>query len=172
MTKLNRMEERLAIKARLDDVETRRRNVNNEPAVIEARARCSAARAAAAEASNEFDRVWRAHYPDDPTEAIAADYPDVMRLGEHDYARVSRCAATGLPIFAGDEVIVVDAGDTCWSTMTLAAAVSIDPALGVSPEVTRACMTGSGDDDELDDDDDSVDLADELLAASTARGQR
>lgn len=106
---MKRLTERQTIAARLDGADAARRAVNDDPAVIAARARCSETREANDKADREFRRIFDSLYPREGelTRELAEAHPDLFLIRGYygdSTPWIGRCAITGLPIFEGDQI--------------------------------------------------------------------
>ncbi len=163
---LDRMEERLAIKARLAAAEQARRDygrgILNTDAIAAAGAARDAARAAYDEAERAYHRSWNAGRPPDD-EAVAAEIAREHPIWrESEYAEI--CALTGLPILVGDRVVALQDPHHSgyWA---LAAYVDWPEAEVRTAGVDTPDVTGEDDEDD-EDDDESDAIADDLIEAS------
>lgn len=129
--------DRATIAALLDNAEQQRAAVNEQPDVIAARAASDRARAASDEAARHFHTVFDRHYPRDEAivRHIKAMHPSVLVLGDEPHQWIARCVVTGLPIFAGDNVIMQGSYDNANLTYVLADFVTVT---GMTPAITQA----------------------------------
>lgn len=133
---MDRLEERRKIAAQIEAVEAAQRAVNDNPAVIAARAKLDKARAAADAANAEFRRIFGEHYPSDDLfrEGLLRDHPDLKILGGDDNPGwIVRCCVTGLPIFETDAVIERGGEEDYERTFVLKDCVAVDATLCLPP---------------------------------------
>lgn len=110
---IDRLEERQAILAKLQSIESAKAAADAAPEVVAAAERMSAARKALRAAEREFELfrdAARARVSGN-VNSVMAEHPDLMVAGyeygdDHLYPVV--CAATGLPLFKGDALISRD----------------------------------------------------------------
>lgn len=140
---LDRLDERRAIAARIDEAKLLAANVNSVPEVQAARAAAEQARETAAAANSAFNEVWHKHYrrAEDIEESIIAEVEDLYVCGDADVSLwIVRCAVTGLPVFLGDRII--EHGDNAGGDYVCVLAdavqvVGVDPILKPSIAVER-----------------------------------
>lgn len=137
---IDKLDERRAIAARIDERDRLTESLRDHPelkAVLEKREAARQAYDAAQEAYNE---VWERHYvsEDDLVRKIQEEHPNLMILGDDDYPFIARCAATKLPIFKGDRVHKLGSSDEYNLIYVLADAVQIDASLAIEPTVASA----------------------------------
>lgn len=137
---IDKLDERRAIAARLDNRDALSKNINEMPEISSAREKRDAARCAYDEAAREFDELWEQHYvsEEDVVRAIQEEHPGLLILGDDDWPFIARCAATKLPIFKGDRVHKLGSSDDYNLNYVLADAVQIDQALAIEPTVASA----------------------------------
>lgn len=137
---IDKLGERRAIAARLDNREKLANSIRELPDVKMALEKRETARLAYDEAQREFDELWEKNYisEEDLVRAIQVEHPEVMTLGDDDWPLIACCAVTNLPIFKGDRVHKLGNRDNYNLIYVLADAVQIDPALAIEPTVASA----------------------------------
>lgn len=155
---IDRLDERRAIAAKLDDAQRARELVNTIPEVRSAREASSAADEVARAANAVFRKLFNANYPreEDVVREIRDGGTDVVVLGDTDTPWIARCAVSGLPIFRDDLVYLVGGDEDYQRTYVLAAAVSVDAALGLDEPVIAGTTVDEDDDEEPDESDDAA----------------
>jgi hypothetical protein len=146
---ISRMDERIAIKGRLDAAKELCEAINKRPEIIAARARRSAAQDALNRASADFNEVWNEHYVDtsDLAQALAEQHEGLVVLGEDDTSWIACCNLTGLPLFDGDQVLVTGGEEEYEKVRILAGAVTFNPDLSIHIQPTTIAAVDRSDSD-------------------------
>jgi hypothetical protein len=132
---ISRLDERLAISAKIDAAKAAADAAYEHPDVVAARAKLEQARSAFQAADEAVDEIFEKHSQAE-VEAVSdlmAQTPDLLTIGDGDDPLILRCAVTGLPIFAGDDVYASGNEEDGDLVMVLADAVTIHPELLVQP---------------------------------------
>lgn len=155
---IDRLEERLAIRGKLDAMRDNDAKAKADPLVVELRERLTKAQAEARRLQDEFREVLEAardkHCGHIST--IASEHPDLIIVG-HEYGREAlyalTCAVTGLPILKGDPIVSREmVPDDSQQTVALFGVVDVKAA-GVAITVVRADHPDVESEDDADDGD-------------------
>ena len=132
---ISRLDERLAISSKIDAAKAAADAAYEHPDVVTARAKLEEAREAFQAADEAVDELFEkhSHVNIEAISALIAAMPDLLTIGDDDDPLVLRCAVTGLPIFAGDDVYASGSEEDGDLVMVLAGAVTIAPELLVPP---------------------------------------
>jgi hypothetical protein len=153
---MDRMDERKAIAAELDNIEAGRKSVNEQPEVIEARRQCRLAKEAADAADRRFQAAFNKYYPREEkvVERMSEEHLGLFTLGDDEYPWIVRCAVSGLPIFEGDKVFIGGGEEDYRKSYILADAVQLSPAFAhLTPQIAKR--------EDIEEDPDDIDCEDD-----------